>query len=455
MLFSRWWVFGLWVLVGGCRSVAPDDEVRLSSQLVGQRAGVIPAWLDASVSVGLPDTLSLREATRLALIRHPSLRREIARVAEVRADFAQAHLLPNPVISVAYGFPFDGGGGNPLMASVVDQLAALWMRPARIDRADAALRRQILELSDAALQLVADVRIAYCEVVHGQHQRNLAAERVQILATRLDLSEQLRKAGEEDSRARNLALLEKTRAQDNALRVNENLDLARRRLAERLGVPEASLEEMKLHLGPPDALASFDERRCIELAATQRLDVAAAFTAIGESNAEVRLAALDRLPEVGVGLGLQRNFQNREAWVPSVQIVPDIFDTGRTKSAKADAIEAQSQAEAERILASAVYEARAAFITYDALSRRVLSLVVSARPAAHANASLSQRAFEAGVLPRTVWLADQARVLELELEIDELALASRRWFHELERAVGGTFNHAPLPEALAQQEENR
>jgi len=301
------------------------------------------------------------------------------------------------------------------------------------------------------LKLVFEVRTAYSEVVHGIVQSALAARRVELLIERRSLVESQYDVGEASLRGVNLARLEEAQARDRALRIEEASALARRRLAELIGLPESDLESVGFQLESDPLPEEIDERRCIELAGKQRLDVAAAFAAIGEASVASRLASLDRLPDISAGVGLQRNFNNREAFTPSIRIVPDVFDTGHAAKAKAEAIEARSRHEAQRLLANAVLEARSAYIEFCSTRARRQALERQALPAARENATLSKRSFQVGAAPRTDWLTDQARALEIEREVDELRLAERRAFYALEWAIGGTFEDGPVPTDLAKR----
>ncbi|MCA8962462.1 MAG: TolC family protein [Planctomycetes bacterium] len=453
----RWGVLLLSALVSGCVTLSPESELDDAAALIAARSGLpIPklrAEDERPSEWTLDRPIGIREAASLALQRHPLLRAEIERITEARADFAQAHLLPNPVLTFAYGVPIDGMSGTPLMASAIEQVAALWKRPARIDSADAALRARVLVLSDIALRLVADVRTRYCEAVHAERQTEIERRRVVALAERRALIEAMFDAGEATRRAFNRARVDEARARERAHRSEEGWALARRRLAERLAI--APGDESRLRLDPtsidvaPGGFLStrdralldappIDEAETARLVARRRLDVLAAYVAVDGRSATTRLAVAERWPEIGVGAQVQENFSERQGIFPTVSIVPDLFDTGRVAVAKARAIEHRSLAEADALLLAALLEARTAWIRAETQRRRCADLG-NALDAMQENEVLAYAQHEIGTASRQEALDETARRLELEREVDEATLALRVARIELERAVGGSF----------------
>ena len=432
----RYILVGALLLFGaGCESLDPAPDLAIARGLIENRLGHEVAW---SGSVEIPagsDRLTLDRATRLALARHPVIRSGMAQVAESRADLVQAGLLPNPVIQAGYGFPLDGRGGGPVMATIVQSLAALWLRPARVEAAEADLRVRILELSDVALRLVADVRMRFAEVVHGRRRLQLDRQLNETRREQLDLATELFEVGELDRRRTNAARLAWSQARDRVVRSAEALAGAERRLAERIGDWSPRASSIEDSLNEPKPVPS--EERVLELVADQRLDVAAAYVALDGSHARHRLARLQRIPHLGAGVGYEQNFGRRDALFPRLELEVPIFDTGRAAVAKAQAIETRTVAEADRLLLQACLEARLAHVALSAARERLEGLESDWLPAARENVEIARDLFATGELTRATVLEEEARLLTVERERNEILLTTHLAYFELERAVGG------------------
>ena len=440
---SRIFVVGALLLVG-CRSLDPGDDVATSAALVAERTGIEEVWsataasssADLALSADAPP-LSLYDATRLALRRHPEIRRELERIAEARADLVQAGLLPNPMISVSPGIPIDGMSGTPAMASLLQSLAALWQRPARVDAADAALRARVLRLSDIALRHVADVRTAFADVANGGREVEWAESLVAVRGEQLALLVALRDVGEADDRQVNAARLAWAQAEDERLRSRERWETDRRRLSERIGVPFDDARRFA-DLEAPHGVPGEDA--LLEWTTERRLDVAAAFVAVGGASARSRLASLRRVPEFQAGVNYMRNFQDRDGLFPTIGLTLPILDTGAAAVAKAKAIERGTAREADAILWQALHEVRLAHVAWSSAEARLERFEAEWLPAARENVAIAEAAFESGELTRVELLEDEARLAAVEKRRTEVERLAARAYFELERAVGGRLS---------------
>src|SRR5688572_4397819 len=177
---------------GGCVSLDPSGDVDEAAGLVEARTGERPAWR-ARWEAGLPAwdgaaPLSASAAVATALANNPEVGARLERIGAARAELVESGLLPNPVLNVALGLPLGGEeGGTFVSAGLMQQLTALLQRPARMRSADAALRAGVLELSDRALTLAAEVRMAHARIGAGEARLALARERRELLGQALAL----------------------------------------------------------------------------------------------------------------------------------------------------------------------------------------------------------------------------------------------------------------------------
>ena len=430
-------------LIPGCLTLSAEREQRQVSAVLGTRARVTLDWQGEAPERDPAAPLSAGQAVRLALHHNPRIRELMAQIAAARADRVQATLLPNPVINYAYGFPIDGGGGAPAMASLVQQLAWLWELPARRNAAVAELRRQVLEVSDTALRLVAKTRAAHARLVHAErvvaHDEAILAlleGSRDLLAERFEVGE----ATQEQVNLRDLAVLE---VRDRLLGSRAALATRERELLELLG--ESPLETRLVIDGelPTPVEKARREGDVIELVTTQRLDVAAAYAGVEGADARTRLARLGWIPGVSVGVGYQRNFENRDGVFPSLGVTPKLFDTGRTAQARAEAIAQRTLAAADALLQEAVREARVAWVGVESTRERLAQHRGETLPLRENDADLARRAFEAGTADRLAVNRAEVFVATARRQLDDRSLELALRQIELERAVGGSLEPQP------------
>ena len=433
----------LFVPLVACMSLDADAELDDAERMVAERSGIAVDWSErwspAAVGSARLRPLSARDAARLALRNHPGIRATVESILQARADYVQAHLLPNPVLNLNLGFSIDSGSGTPAMGTLLQPLAALWQRPAKVDAAAARLRAVVLRVSNAALQLVAEAESAHAELVFAEKDLGLEQQARAFAADTLKLVEQRFAEGEAARLDRNRAALELLDAETKVTRATMRRDSARRSLLEVCGL--AGEHEMPVTGGAPMRVPSWVarlvEKDLVQMANGQRLDLRAMRELVAGKMDEVRLAELRRIPDVAGGAVYQRNFQGREAIGPSLRLEIPIFDGGGAKVAKAESVQRAAVAETERVRQAAIGEVRRAFVALqgeianqERLRKGVLALATQ-------NRELAQQSLDAGVLDRGTVLDLARREVQARLAVNQSALAVVQWFIELERAVGG------------------
>lgn len=392
-------------------------------------------------------------AVRVAMSRDTGLRRALADVAVARAELAQADRAPNPMVELALGFPIDGMSGGPAMAAVAQQLTWLWTRPTRLDAADAELKSEILDAGWSIVETDARVRRAHAAAAIAFDR--IAVEEAYAAATRnLErLVAGLVEAGEASRIDLDRIRVEAAEAAVAA----ESSHIAARRarlvLLAEIGLPGGSDEfEVSSTLeGTTSPIP--EEELVVDLAATARLDVAAAGCRVVAAEARVGLADLRRLPEVGAGLAWNRTFSQRRGIVPGVQASIPIFDDGLPAIAAADAglhrvvlahLEIRRRAVANaRLARTRLVLARDRRVGYE---ERVLE------PAASAE-RLASSAYAEGVVDLTVVLLAQQRRIQAERRVLDQRLAEADAWIELLLGVGGSFDLTPMVPTIPDHDE--
>ena len=402
------------VLVAGCASLDPTEDVDTASSLVEARSqnetGWTSPWNERSDRWDGATPLSAETAVRVALQNNRPIRGRVEAIVASRADYVQAHLLPNPIINFAYGFPTDGLGGTPLAVMLMQELTWLWRRPATIDAATAELRREVLAVSDDALRLVADVRSAHSEVVFAERSIALHRENLDLLQQSLEVMEDRFSVGEAARLDVNRIELDLLRAETQLADRESDLAEAKRTVLELLGRADEGADwrsDGVAALGL-DTATALDEAHVIVLASTQRLDVAAADAALAARAADLELAELGKLPDVAAGVSYRQNFQTRPGVFPEFSVTPKIFDDNSARVAKAASEMKQAEIEADRVRQTAIAEARRAWVELLAQLDAVISYEQQIVALAEQNLELAAEAFDVGETDLTVLLEASA-----------------------------------------------
>lgn len=441
----RWPLVALLAILLGCRSLSVETDLRQATNELEPRLGFAPSWPqprdNVRASTSTSTLLRLDDAVRLAIRRHPDIRVALAELQLRRADLVQAGLVPNPALSLSFGFPFDEDASPPAMHSLAMQLSALWKRPARVAAAQSDLRAFVLSLCESTVALAASVGQSMAAVHHGRVQLELATRAVDTLAARVELLAEREEAGESTRLEVNAARLGLADARRREIDARATAAAAERRLFERLGASEAGPDRHEFDFSslPSVDLEPPTEAELLELVATQRLDVAAAYAAIEGADARARLASLERWPDIDLGVGYNRNFQRLEALGPVGRIDVPIFDTGRAALAKAEAIERRTLAEADRILAEAILETRLAHVALISAGELRAQISADSLAPARDDHRMALESYEAGEGTRDEVLRREARLIDVERRHDEATLAVRRAYFDLVRAAGGAL----------------
>ncbi|MDY7107119.1 MAG: TolC family protein [Planctomycetota bacterium] len=444
----------------GCASLDPTADLEAAASSVQSRTGIAPDWAapwdELSPAWDGETPLSSDAAVIAALQNNREIRREVESIVAARADYVQAHLLPNPVINIALGFPIDGGGGDPLAASLIQQLAWLWQRPARIDAADADLRRRILAVSDAVLRVVAQVRAGHADIVYAEHAVELQQRNCDLIEQSLELVRLKFEVGEATQLDVNRVRLDLLQARAELVERTASLDVARRRLLEQLGRADRGIDWMSdgQAIDPGRAIDEFDEAEVLAAATRLRLDAAAASMQVNAAEHRHRLGELGAFPDLGAGARYERNFGNREAVFPAFTVTPKLLDDNSARIARAESELRAARIEADRVLQQAQREVRTAWIELESTVRTIDEYQEQVVALATENAALSEEAFAAGTVDLTVLLDARREQTAARLRLNDLRASAARKFHELERAAGGTLDPQTIETLTAAMDAN-
>lgn len=449
------------LLFAGCASVDPRLTFDSVAATVAARSGVEPApihtqseedaaELAAAQLLAVP--LDDRSAAQVALLRNRELLAEIEELGIARAEYAQATRIANPGLHAFRRTPDQGSGANVEWSLAQDVLDIL-VQPARKRLAAVELEAAKLRLGQTMLDLVAEARIAFFELVAAEETADRAATVRELTAAAAELARRQRDAGNLEVREVALfeaadaqALVELTRAQ---LAEGE----ARERLNVLLGLSGAATDwKAARHLAPlpaadPDPAGL--ERRAIE----QRLDLGAARFGVDLVGRALALKRGTRFFPVGIEIGLNQEKETDGTRLrgPQLAIALPLFDTGAASIARLEAEHRRAQRQLEQLAIEIRSEVRLA---------RDRLIGARALVATHDGSLLPKRrqVLEQTLLHYNMMLLgvyDLLLARREETEAEQAATAARRdyWIASarLERAVGAalTDRAAAAAEPLA------
>jgi cobalt-zinc-cadmium efflux system outer membrane protein len=221
------------VVAGGCSN--PKTSADVSASLRDHAGFEVPAraatngW-QLPPQVFLEDGLSEDEAVATALWNNAPFHAALADLGIARADLLQAGQLSNPNFSVL--FPM---GPKQAEFALTLPVEALWIRPRRMAIAKLNERKVAEQLVQRGLDLIRNVRVAFVDVALAQERAGLAQEALTVQSNIAHIARVRLDAGDaselESSTARVVAL----RAREDVRAANDQLVLARQRLATLLG----------------------------------------------------------------------------------------------------------------------------------------------------------------------------------------------------------------------------
>ncbi len=175
-----------------------DTTLKKVRESFAERAAIDVPWnagADQLRADALADaTLTVDEATRLALVLNPRLAAILEGLGIARADLVDAVIPANPVLDAELRF-MEGGSGELLEFTVVQNVLDLLFMPRRKQVAEARLDAAVHEATGGLVDLVASVRRAYRALQANQELAELYRTALDTSFYSYDLSRRLYEAG--------------------------------------------------------------------------------------------------------------------------------------------------------------------------------------------------------------------------------------------------------------------
>lgn len=216
--------------LAACASQPPDEGMEQA------RAVLLARGLDTSLTQDqFRGELSRQQAVQAAILQHPSVRAEYARLNIAAADVVLASELLNPQLSLSW---LDvSGGGSESTVGLAQSLATVMLRPARQRIAAADYELAVLTLADNLQALALATESAWYALV-------AAKQRLQVQARASDTALWADELGSRFAAAGNMAPLQRAelarkaaQAQLDLLDAERLRDRARAELGQQLALP--------------------------------------------------------------------------------------------------------------------------------------------------------------------------------------------------------------------------
>lgn len=383
------------------------------------------------------EPLSLREAIAAALRGNPELRGFAYELKAQDGRAARAALAPAPEL----GFTAENLAGTGAVRGVTAAEFTLSLsqaielggkRARRVEQAGA--ERSLLEADRAArqLDLVAEVVRQFIAVAADQARSELAAQAVQLAQdTRTAVDARVKAARSplaEGSRAQ-IAL---ARARLDAAQAGRRLAADRQQLAALWGDPQPGFERVDADLYALPPVEAFET---LAARLERNPDLARYLSEARLRDAELRLAAAARAPDLVLGAGLRRlQAGNDEALVLSAS-VPLNFGSARRQAATAEAEARRDRVELDREAArlrlhTELYGLYRQLEQAGAESRGLADEIL---PQAEAALKQTEYAWQRGRYSYLEWIDAQRELLALREQRLAAAAEYHRLLAEIER----------------------
>lgn len=260
----------------------------------------------ASTAAAAELNFNLKQAVEFALRNNGSLKalREEKGVHE--AARLKAGLFPNPVLEL------DGTTGeftgsrfeNSLWVGVSQELPTAGKKGKRRDVAEKELEGFVWQVENSGRILSEEVKTAYFELLLARKRMELADRSAGLGNQLLDVTKQRFEAGDIPELEVNLARVEALRSEGRRTDAEQVLIPAKVRLLSLMGLPPSDSADFSGSLEGAPFAGKLPELKALALA--NRPDIKALQAESAKGDADVALARAERIPNVTVGVGYQR-----------------------------------------------------------------------------------------------------------------------------------------------------
>lgn len=428
----------------GCATPPACDRAGVSQKVAerfGQPVGAGPRADRVIVPDGIEHGRPLAEdqAVLLALWNNAAFHEALVELDLTRADLVQAGLLTNP--EVFYSWPVPDRAFRYLFDLPIE---AIWLRPIRLKNAAAENARACERVTQLALDLIRDTRVAYTDLRLAQDQMTVAERAVELRGGIAKLAESRLKVGDASRLDASTARIDALQAEQDLVRARGEVAAVQERLRNLTGLSGFAFP-LATDPAPFDARTDTPVETLVAEAVAARPDAVAAAHAAAAAEERVRIARLGWFRLLGI---VDATAGNQPYPVgPAFRVTLPIFNQGQGLRARAKAEFEQLDRRRLTVHNLIVQDVRTAYARYQQ-ARSELDLVRrKTRPEVEAAIRQAEAAYKEGNATYLIVLeANRQLIATLAREAQLMADLRRAWA-ELERAVGRRLATPTPPEA--------
>jgi cobalt-zinc-cadmium efflux system outer membrane protein len=433
-------------LLAGCVTTPVCDQGCLSGK-VAERTGNPLGPPPCAGKVVLPNGVSLTDglteegAILVALWNNAAFLELLADLGVAHGDLVQAGLLPNPEFAYFFNVP-----NKPYRYAVDLPIEAFWLRPIRVAAAEREMARVCERLTQAALDLIRDVRQAYADVLLAKGRQAVIQDAVGIRGRIARLAEARLKAGDISVQEVTTARIDALQAEQDVARVGYEVSLAEEKLRQLLGIG-ACRAPLVLIAGTPPARADLDPEQLTAEAVATRPDLLATEQFVAAAAERARLTRLNWARLLGIADATTGKITDHE-FGPGLRVTVPIFNWNQGNIARADAELERARRQQTTVRNQIVFDVHQAHFRHAQARAELGVLQGKVLPEADAAIQRAQSAYREGNAPYVVVLEATRQLLDSRLRREVLHADLRRAWADLERSVGRHLDSPPmLPQA--------
>ena len=332
------------LLLGACATVPPDRGfATVQTELAQRGEPAIPAPADDDAGaladrILLQGPLTADGAVHIALLRNPRLRAEYARLGIGAAEVYDAGRLANPSIGGSAMITRSPDRVDRYDFGITQNFVDLLLLPARKRLAAAEFARTEEQAGGAIVELSAETRAAYYQLVAAQQTAELRERAAAAADASAQLTQRYVDAGNIPPLALDLERAEDAEAGIEALAARNTAALARAALSRLLGISE-DRADWQAPARLPDPPASDDDEVALQaLAQTGRLDLRAAREEVAAREDAERVARSSRwIGGAEFGVQGERDTDRTHLLGPSASAQIPLFNQGQGTVLRAQA----------------------------------------------------------------------------------------------------------------------
>lgn len=425
----------------GCATPPAFDRGAVSHEVearFGAAIGSAPTGNNVLVVEGLErgQPLGEEQAVMLALFNNAAFHEALVELDLTRADLIQAGLLPNPEFVYFWPEP-----NKPLKYLIEFPIEALWLRPVRLKVAAAENGRACARLTQLALDLIRDTRVAFNDLRLARDQVRVAERSVDIRGRVAELAEKRLRGGVASELDVSIARTDALQAVQELTRQRYEVTVAQERLRNLTGLSGFSFDLTPVESPLEPRLDGPIEKMVADAVAT-RPDAVAAMVAAQAAAERVRVAQLGWMRLLGI-LDATSGRASGHEFGPGLRVTVPIFNQGQGGIVRAEAELEQANRRRQTVHNQIVQDVRTAFARYQQARAELDLLREKTRPEVEAAIRRAEAGYKEGNATYLIVLEANRQLVATFAREAQLSADLRRAWAELERGVGRRLASLP------------